>query len=176
MTEQLTSSGNPDSDGDIEMVVEQRVEGIPYDNRLETQFQPTLFQRTDKRNKLQKLRDGYDKNLKKLDKNQLRQLFRHAQDAGMEKTFTECTNKAKQQAAILEFYIEEFPKNGLDIKEAPIFNPKTAKNNRKQKQRKRTRTTGTTSTTTTGTTGAATATKKSHKGNVDPYKTLGQLP
>ena len=49
MTEQA-STGN-DSDGDIEMVVEQRVEGVTYDNRLETQFQGTIFQTTDKRSK-----------------------------------------------------------------------------------------------------------------------------
>ena len=159
-----------DPDGDVEMTEREQVEGIEYDNRLENQYQATLFQQTDKRTQLEKLRDGYTKNIAKLNKEQLRSLFRDAQKAGMKETFTQCKNMNKQQAAVLQFYIKEFHANGVDIKKAPIFNPRKAKNDRPQKQRKRTR-----AQETTETTQAATAAKTSHKGNVDPYKTLGQF-
>ena len=153
--------GGPD--GDVEMTEREQVEGIEYDNRLENQYQATLFQQTDKRTQLEKLRDGYTKNIAKLNKEQLRSLFRDAQKAGMKETFTQCKNMNKQQAAVLQFYIKEFHANGVDIKKAPIFNPRKAKNDRPQKQRKRTR-----AQETTETTQAATAAKTSHKGNVDP--------
>ena len=113
-----------DPDGDVEMTEREQVEGIEYDNRLENQYQATLFQQTDKRTQLEKLRDGYTKNIAKLNKEQLRSLFRDAQKAGMKETFTQCKNMNKQQAAVLQFYIKEFHANGVDIKKAPIFNPR----------------------------------------------------
>ena len=104
-----------DPDGDVEMTEREQVEGIEYDNRLENQYQATLFQQTDKRTQLEKLRDGYTKNIAKLNKEQLRSLFRDAQKAGMKETFTQCKNMNKQQAAVLQFYIKEFHANGVDI-------------------------------------------------------------
>lgn len=64
-----------DPDGDVEMTEREQVEGIEYDNRLENQYQATLFQQTDKRTQLEKLRDGYTKNIAKLNKEQLRSWY-----------------------------------------------------------------------------------------------------
>ena len=150
-----------------------------YDANLGQVIQPTLLQMAsggtiDKRSKLVKLRDCYDLNLKKLKKEPLRKAFRDAQAAGMEKTITQCPNKALQVEAISSFYIEQFEQNDIEMSKAPIFNAKKAPNDR---SRKHGRSNGTTSTTSTGTT-TATATasgKRRHQTTKDPYAIMSEF-
>jgi len=110
-----------DPDGDVEMTEREQVEGIEYDNRLENQYQATLFQQTDKRTQLEKLRDGYTKNIAKLNKEQLRSLFRDAQKAGMKETFTQCKNVFKKSN-------EFVARHNVDCDCTKISRPRSLKN------------------------------------------------
>ena len=154
--------------------VSNQVEGVAYDENLGA-FQPTLAQllkkqTQDTRNKLTKLRDGYTANLRKLKKPQCEQLFREAQAAGMKKTTTECSTMPLKKTAILEFYIEAFAQHGIEMKDAPIFNPRKAPNDRKRKVRQ-----NKTKVTPSSTTSSSTSRKKSHRTTADAYEVMGSF-
>ena len=159
--------------------VPNQVEGIPYNESLGA-YTPSLMDlfnknTQDKRTKLVKLRDEYKANISKLKKEQLNQLFREAQAAGMTNTTTECKTMPKKCSAILEFYVEAFAENDISMKDAPIFNPKKAANDRKRKKRTSRKTTVAPSSAASSSSSSSTSSKKTHHSTADAYKVMGSL-
>ena len=54
----------------------------------------------------------------------------------VQKITTECPNMPTKCAAILEYFIAAFQERDIEMKDAPIFNPKKASNDRKRKRLK----------------------------------------
>ena len=53
----------------------------------------------------------------------------------VQKITTECPNMPTKCTAILEYFIAAFQERDIEMKDAPIFNPKKASNDRKRKRR-----------------------------------------